>query len=153
MYTEILKLAWQALWERKGRTLGAIVGIVIAFTALSYALLTGQTFKDYTTHFFTSNFGANTLLVTGSQFTDADVGVLAGIQGVEAVVPLASTRGVVRVPGSNSPIPVTVYGVNPADLQRVLPSTTLYDGTMFVGSSFALVGTWPSTDPQGNKES
>jgi len=146
MYAEILRLAWQALWERKGRTIGAVVGIVIAFTALSYALLTGQTFKDYTTSFFTSNFGANTLFVTGSQFTDADVGVLAGIQGVDAVVPLASTRGVVRVPGSNSPIPVTVYGVDPANLQRVLPSTSLYDGTMFVGSNFVLVGYYVAFD-------
>jgi hypothetical protein len=87
MFLEMLRLSWKALWERKGRTIGAVVGVMIAFTALSYALLLGQTFKDYTNQFFTSNFQTNVIYVTGTQFTDADVGALSTISGVVSAVP------------------------------------------------------------------
>ncbi|MEZ0320083.1 MAG: ABC transporter permease [Pyrobaculum sp.] len=146
MFAEVFTLAWKALWERKGRTVGAIIGVVIAFSALSYALLIGQTFRDYTTSFFMSNFGTNMLFVTGSQFTDADVGVISTIPGVDAAVPLASARGSVRVPGANSPIPVTVYGVDPSYLSKILPSSSLYQGAMFISSNFVLVGYYVAVD-------
>ncbi|ABL87209.1 protein of unknown function DUF214 [Pyrobaculum islandicum DSM 4184] len=143
---EILRLSWQALWERKGRTVGAIVGVVIAFSALSYALLLGQTFKDYTTRYFTSNFQTNVVYVTGTQFTDADVGTLSTIDGVEAAIPIASARGVVRISGQAAPIPVTVYGVDPALLRQLLPSNVVYDGEMVVGSSMVLIGYYVAFD-------
>ncbi|AFA39249.1 ABC-type transport system, involved in lipoprotein release, permease component [Pyrobaculum oguniense TE7] len=146
MLSEILRLAWQALWERKGRTIGAVVGVVIAFTALSYALLLGQTFKDSVTQYFTSNFQMNVLYVTGAQFTDADVGTMSTISGVELAVPIASARGTVRVPGSSAQIPVTVYGVPPSLLPQVLPPTALYDGELAVGSNLALVGYYVAFD-------
>ncbi|WP_053240218.1 ABC transporter permease [Pyrobaculum islandicum] len=146
MLLEILRLSWQALWERKGRTVGAIVGVVIAFSALSYALLLGQTFKDYTTRYFTSNFQTNVVYVTGTQFTDADVGTLSTIDGVEAAIPIASARGVVRISGQAAPIPVTVYGVDPALLRQLLPSNVVYDGEMVVGSSMVLIGYYVAFD-------
>ncbi|MEM1615461.1 MAG: ABC transporter permease [Pyrobaculum sp.] len=146
MFAEVFRLAWKALWERKGRTIGAIIGVVIAFSALSYALLLGQTFREYTTSFFTSNFGANTLFVTGSQFTDADVGVISTIPGVDVAVPLAITRGAVRVPGTNNPVPVTVYGVDPSYLPKILHSSSLYQGAMFISSNFVLVGYYVAVD-------
>lgn len=82
MYWEVIRLSWRALWERKGRTIGAIIGVVIAFTALSYALLLGQTFKDAVSDYFTKNFQLDSLYVTGAQFTDADVNMLRTIPEV-----------------------------------------------------------------------
>jgi putative ABC transport system permease protein len=146
MFLEMLRLSWKALWERKGRTIGAVVGVMIAFTALSYALLLGQTFKDYTNQFFTSNFQTNVIYVAGTQFTDADVGALSTISGVVSAVPIAAARGVVRIPGSADRLPVTVYGVDPAFLQQLLPPTALYDGQMVVGSGTALVGHYVAFD-------
>jgi len=146
MFLEILRLSWKALWERKGRTIGAIVGVVIAFTALSYALLLGQTFREYTNQFFTSNFQTNVIYVTGTQFTDADVGALSTISGVVSAIPIATARGVVRIPGSADRLPVTVYGVDPALLPQLLPATALYDGQMMVGSGTALVGYYVAFD-------
>lgn len=146
MLLEILRLSWQALWERKGRTVGAIVGVVIAFSALSYALLLGQTFKDYTTRYFTSNFQTNVVYVTGTQFTDADVGTLSTIDGVETAIPIANARGVVRISGQATPIPVTVYGVDPALLRLLLPPTALYEGEMVIGSSMVLIGYYVAFD-------
>jgi putative ABC transport system permease protein len=146
MFLEILRLSWKALWERKGRTIGAVVGVTIAFTALSYALLLGQTFKDYTNQFFTSNFQTNVIYVTGTQFTDADVGALSTISGVVSAVPIATARGVVRIPGVVDRLAVTVYGVDPALLRQLLPPTALYDGQMVVGSGTALVGYYVAFD-------
>ena len=146
MLSEILRLAWQALWERKGRTVGAVVGVVIAFTALSYALLLGQTFKDSVTQYFTSNFQMNVLYVTGSQFTDADISTISTISGVELAVPIATARGVVRVPGTSGQTPVTVYGVPPSLISQVLPPTALYDGELVVGSNLAMVGYYIAFD-------
>ena len=146
MLSEVLRLAWNALWERKGRTIGAIIGVVIAFTALSYALLLGQTFKDYTTRFFTSNFQTNVIFVTGAQFTDADVGTLSTINGVETAIPIATARGSVRVAGTTGQTPVTIYGVDPALLRRLLPPTALYDGQLVVGSNLVLVGYYVAFD-------
>ncbi len=146
MFLEILRLSWKALWERKGRTIGAIVGVVIAFTALSYALLLGQTFKDYTNRFFTSNFQTNVIYVTGTQFTDADVGALSTISGVVSAVPIATARGVVRIPGSADRLPVTVYGVDSALLPRLFPATALYNGQLVVGGGMVLVGYYVAFD-------
>ena len=146
MFLEILRLSWKALWERKGRTIGAIVGVVIAFTALSYALLLGQTFREYTNQFFTSNFQTNVIYVTGTQFTDADVGALSTISGVVSAIPIATARGVVRIPGSADRLPVTVYGVDPALLPRLFPATALYDGQLVVGGGMVLVGYYVAFD-------
>jgi len=146
MLLELLRLSWKALWERRGRTVGAIVGVIIAFTALSYSLLLTQTVKGAVTEFFEKNFGLNIVMVGGSVFTDADVASLSSIEGVEAVVPMVVYRGLVRVPGSTEPIVANVYAINPADLPRVIPQTALHDGQLFVGPNFALAGYYIAYD-------
>lgn len=148
---ELFKMSWQGLWERKGRTIGAIIGVVIAFTALSYALLLGETFKVYLTDYFTKNFQTNLISVSGAMFTDADVATLSMIEGVASVVPIATARGVVKT-SSGSSIPVTLYGLDPSYLEFVLPRTALYKGDMFISSNFVLIGYFVSFDRTTGEE-
>ncbi|MEM5827561.1 MAG: FtsX-like permease family protein [Pyrobaculum sp.] len=148
---ELFKMSWQGLWERKGRTIGAIIGVVIAFTALSYALLLGETFKAYLTDYFTKNFQTNLISVSGAMFTDADVATLSMIEGVASVVPIATARGVVKT-SSGSSIPVTLYGLDPSYLEFVLPRTALYKGDMFISSNFVLIGYFVSFDRTTGEE-
>jgi len=152
MFLELLRLSWKALWERRGRTVGAIVGVVIAFTALSYSLLLTQTVKETVTEFFEKNFGLNIVVVLGSLFTDAEVETLSLIEGVEAVVPMVMFKGLVRVPGSGEPIAANVYAINPADVPRVIPQTALHDGQLFVGQNFALAGYYIAYDRSTGKQ-
>ncbi|WP_193322940.1 ABC transporter permease [Pyrobaculum calidifontis] len=146
MLFELLRLSWKALWERRGRTIGAIVGVVIAFTALSFSLLLTQTMKEAVAEFFEKNFGLNIVMLVGSLFTDADVASLSSIEGVEAVVPMVAYRGRVRVPGSGEFIAANVYAINPADVPRVIPQAALHDGQLFVGQGFALAGYYIAYD-------
>ncbi|MEM1836781.1 MAG: FtsX-like permease family protein [Pyrobaculum sp.] len=148
---ELFKMSWQGLWERKGRTIGAIIGVVIAFTALSYALLLGETFKAYLTDYFTKNFQTNLISVSGAMFTDADVATLSMIEGVASVVPIATARGVVKT-SSGSSIPVTLYGLDPSYLGFVLPRTALYKGDMLISSNFVLIGYFVSFDRTTGEE-
>ncbi|MFN3804504.1 MAG: ABC transporter permease [Pyrobaculum sp.] len=136
---ELLRLAWRALWERKGRTVGAIIGVVIAFTALSFSLTLGQTYRDAVVEFFTSSFRVNTLFVTGIPFTEGDVAALSSIRGVTAAIPMATARGVAITPGGTQ-TSVTVLGVSPALLDRLMAQTVLHQGEMFITSTFVLVG-------------
>ena len=146
MYWEVVRLSWRALWERKGRTIGAIIGVVIAFTALSYALLLGQTFKDAVNDYFMKNFQLDSLYVTGVQFTDADVNVLRAIPGVEHAVPIAAARGLAKAPGQQQPLAVTIYGISPAHAALIIPETALYEGSLAIGGNLALVGYYVAFD-------
>ncbi|MEM3326387.1 MAG: ABC transporter permease, partial [Thermoproteus sp.] len=118
---EEFQLAWRALWERKGRTIGTIVGVMIAFVALSLAVSVGNAFKASTQSFFTSSFGTNNIYIVGQQFTDADVSVIASYISpyATAVVPVASAPATAQVPGGNS-IAVTLYGVPAQNISALL---------------------------------
>lgn len=143
---EILKLAWRAAWERKGRTIGAIVGVMIAFAALSYALLIGQTFREYTAHYFTSRLLLNQLIVTGTELTNADLGALSSIYGVEAVVPIASARGRVTVPGVAGSASASIYGVRETDLHYIVTPASMHEGEPVVRPGVALIGYYIAYD-------
>ncbi|MEL9990434.1 MAG: ABC transporter permease [Thermoproteus sp.] len=144
---EEFQLAWRALWERKGRTIGTIVGVMIAFVALSLAVSVGNAFKASTQSFFTSSFGTNNIYIVGQQFTDADVSVIASYISpyATAVVPVASAPATAQVPGGNS-IAVTLYGVPAQNISALLPNTALYDGTNAVAGSIALMGYYVAFD-------
>ncbi len=146
MFFEILSLAWRALWERRGRTVGAIIGVVIAFTALSFALLLGHTFRYYVTQFFTSTFQLNALYVVGVEFTDTDVFAISTISGVDLVVPLAATQASVVLPGAPQRTVVTLYGVPSYVLHKVFPQSALREGASVLGPNLALVGYYIAYD-------
>ena len=146
MFLEVFSLAWRALWERRGRTVGAIVGVVIAFTALSFALLLGHTFRYYVTQFFTSAFQLNALYVLGVEFTDTDVFAMSAISGVDLVVPIAAAQASVVLPGAPQRTVVTLYGVPSYVLYRVFPQSALREGASVLGPNLALVGYYIAYD-------
>ncbi|MGC8583280.1 MAG: ABC transporter permease [Thermoproteus sp.] len=142
-----LSLAWKALWERKGRTIGTIVGVMIAFAALSLAVSVGNSFKASTQEFFASSFGVNNVYIVGQSFTDADVATITSYISpyAVAVVPVASAPATVQVPGGGS-MAATLYGVPAQNVSALIPNTALYAGTDAVAGPIALAGYYVAFD-------
>lgn len=129
--SDYFKLSWRALWERRGRAIGAIVGIVIAIVALGLALGLGQGYRALTTSFFTRVFGTNTIFLIpgqGSELTLTNVVTIEGLQHVVSAVPILSVRAVAYVNGHT--IPVTIMGVTPQELEQIYGVTSLSDAVL-----------------------
>ncbi|MFB6491423.1 MAG: ABC transporter permease, partial [Thermoproteus sp. AZ2] len=137
---ELLRLAWGALWERRGRTIGAVVGITIAFTALTFALGLGNAFKQSTLSFF-EGLGINNVFLLGQEFTDADVALVRAYAApyASAVVPISAAPAAVRLPDGRVE-EVTLYGVPPSDISYVVPSSAVLEGQGLIGGGLAVVG-------------
>ena len=136
---ETLGLVWSALWERRGRTIGAIIGVVIAFTALTFALSVGNYFRESALSFF-GQLGINNLFVVGS-FTQADVALMRVYAAPysTAVVPISMAFASVRLPNGKI-ASVNLYGVPKDYVSALVPQTSIYEGSNSVGGSLAVVG-------------
>lgn len=136
---ELVRLAWTALWERRGRVLGAVAGIAIAFAALMFALSVGNAFRSAALSLF-EGLGVNNLFLVG-RFTDADIAIVRAYAApyAAAVVPVAAAPAAVRLP-SGRVVSVTLYGVPRAELQGVVPPSAVLQGADEVGGALALVG-------------
>ncbi|CCC81722.1 ABC transporter permease [Thermoproteus tenax] len=142
---EQLQLAWSALWERRGRTLGAIAGIVIAYIALTFALSVGNAFRISSIRLFQA-LGTNNVFLVGS-FTDADVASVKVYTApyALAVIPVSGALGSIRLP--NGKIEgVNIYGVPAQDVKYLLPPSSLALGTNAVGGGLAIVGYYVAFD-------
>jgi putative ABC transport system permease protein len=139
------RLAWGSLRERKGRTIGAIVGVFIAFVALTEALALGNAFRSSALNLF-EGLGVNNVFVLGS-FTDADVALVKTYVApyATAVVPISSARASVRLP--NGVVEgVTLYGIPSDGIGVIVPESAVYDGSNNVGGGLALVGYFVAFD-------
>jgi len=139
------RLAWGSLRERKGRTIGAIVGVFIAFVALTEALALGNAFRSSALNLF-EGLGVNNVFVLGS-FTDADVALVKTYVApyATAVVPISSAIASVRLP--NGVVEgVTLYGIPSDGIGVIVPESAVYDGSNNVGGGLALVGYFVAFD-------
>ncbi len=138
-------LAWSALWERRGRTIGAIIGVAIAFTALAFALSVGNYFKESALSFF-GELGINNLFVLGT-FTQADVAVVKTYAAPysTAVVPVSAAFASARLPNGRT-ISVNLYGVPRDEISVLVPQTAMYEGDNDVGGGLAVVGYYVAFD-------
>ncbi|MFP3199963.1 MAG: ABC transporter permease [Thermoproteus sp.] len=139
------RLAWGSLRERKGRTIGAIVGVFIAFVALTEALALGNAFRSSALNLF-EGLGVNNVFVRGS-FTDADVALVKTYVApyATAVVPISSAIASVRLP--NGVVEgVTLYGIPSDGIGVIVPESAVYDGSNNVGGGLALVGYFVAFD-------
>ena len=125
---DYLNLAWMALWERRGRTIGAVVGVVIAIVALGLAIGAGQGFKALTTGFFENVFGINTVVLFPSgtaQLTLTDMATVSALPHVASVEPMLEAAGSLNVNGH--PQRVQVIGVTADELMQMYGVTMLND--------------------------
>ncbi|MEL9989855.1 MAG: ABC transporter permease [Thermoproteus sp.] len=148
---ETLGLAWSALWERRGRTVGAIIGVAIAFTALTFALSVGDYFRSSALSFF-SQLGINNLFIVGS-FTDADLATIRTYVTpyATAVVPISAAQASVRLPNGQV-LAATLYGVPRSYVDVLLPSAAIYDGSNRLGGGLAVVGYYIAFDQNTGAE-
>ncbi|HDH07027.1 MAG TPA: hypothetical protein ENF87_01530, partial [Thermoproteales archaeon] len=89
-------LAWTSLSERRGRSIGAVLGVIIAVLALSLALGIGQSFQRVFEEEIGKTLAANSIfLISNTGFTDADIAYLRNIPGVRTVFGVGVGSGVV----------------------------------------------------------
>ncbi len=144
-FSDYLRLAWGALWERRSRSIGAIVGIAIAVIALGLALGMGLGFRSMTVSFFERVFGINTVFLIpsgSSQLTMADAFKVSQLPYVSQVEPILSTYATINVNGRN--MRVQLMGVTAGELTQLFGVSTLADavevGEPALAPGYALVG-------------
>lgn len=150
---DYLNLAWMALWERRGRTIGAVVGVVIAIVALGLAIGAGQGFKALTTGFFENVFGINTVVLFPSgtaQLTLTDMATVSALPHVASVEPILEAAGSLNVNGYPQRVQVVgvmadelmqMYGVTMLNDALISGNPTLQAGVVLVGYDVAFTNT------------
>ncbi len=137
---DYISLSWKSLWERKGRTIGAIIGIAIAVVALGtvLGLVTGT--ETMFMESFSKIFGVNTIYLIPAlhDLTEADVKLIESIPSIEFVIPLSFSEGFVNVGGRARW--VYVIGIEPEKLPRLMGATSI-DKVVYKGSPVLTTGT------------
>jgi len=112
--SDYVYLAFTSLKEKRGRALGAVLGVTIAVVALSMALGVGESFQQVFVTELQKTLMANSILVTpGSTgtLTDADIAYLKRIPGVADVFGIAISQG--RVYTEEGAKGVIIVGIDP----------------------------------------
>lgn len=119
-FSEYFYLAFTSLKEKRGRALGAIIGVMIAVLALSLALGVGESFQKTFVDQLQRTIAANSIIVTGSYvgFSDADIAYFKKIPGVKDAFGMAMTT--VNVITSAGGQTVTVIAIDPQHLPDFL---------------------------------
>jgi putative ABC transport system permease protein len=139
--SDMFKLAFKALRDRKLRSSLTILGIIIG-SAIILALIASSTGLSTGIQAQVSKIGANTLTVSSAggffapgssstqsyKLTQQDVNTIKTFQGVSDVIPYYSQRGTISY-GSNS-IDAELIGVDPTALFTMYNGLSLYSGTL-----------------------
>jgi len=143
-------LSFASLKERKGRTIGAILGVMIAVIALSLALGIGQAFQNIFEERLERTFLANSIFVTGGKgFTDADLGYFGNIYGVRDVFGVAVRN--VRIAQQKGEVTATLIAIDPRWIPQFIGVNSLQDfieeGTSDIKGLGVIVGNDLWKDP------
>lgn len=143
-------LSFASLKERKGRTIGAILGVMIAVIALSLALGIGQAFQNIFEERLERTFLANSILVTGGKgFTDADLAYFGNIYGVRDVFGVAVRN--VRIAQQKGEVTATLIAIDPRWIPQFIGVNSLQDfieeGTSDIKGLGVIVGNDLWKDP------
>jgi len=140
--SDMFKLAFKALKDRKLRSLLTILGIMIG-SAMILALIASSSGLSAGVQAQIEKMGANTLTVSSGrsfgppgggggqstfQLSQDDVNTIKSFQGVSDVIPYYS-RGVTIVLGGTS-TPATLNGVDLNVLSKLYKGLSLYDGAL-----------------------
>ncbi len=138
---DYLTLAFDSIKERKGRSIGAIIGIIIAVVTLTIALGIGVAFDEYLTGMFAKALGPDLIMIqSSSPLTDADIISLSGLANVKKVLPVVAETVYIDVGEKKY---TTIYGVRPEDLEYVLgakPEDVVKEGVPNIHGTNVLVG-------------
>ena len=88
-------LAATSLLERKGRAIGAVLGVTVAVVALSMALGIGESFQQAFVEQLQRTIAANSIIVIGGAagLTDADIAYYRSVPGVKGAYGISITQG------------------------------------------------------------
>ncbi len=112
--SDYVYLAFTSLKEKKGRAIGAVLGVMIAVVALSLALGVGESFQRVFVEELQKTLMSNSIIIVPgptTQLTDADIAYMRRIPGVADVFGIALTQG--RIYTSDGVKPVTIVGIDP----------------------------------------
>ncbi|MGA2239872.1 MAG: FtsX-like permease family protein [Candidatus Bathyarchaeia archaeon] len=141
--SDIFKLAFKALRDRKLRSFLTILGIMIG-SAIILALIASSSGLSAGVQGQVSKIGANTLTVSsarqffgsssgggaqGYQLSQQDVSTIKSFQGVSDVIPYYSQRATVSY-GSNSIEDAELIGLDTSALSTMYKGLSLYSGSM-----------------------
>jgi putative ABC transport system permease protein len=140
--SDIFKLAFKALRDRKLRSFLTILGIMIG-SAIILALIASSSGLSAGVQGQVSKIGANTLTVSsarqffgggggstqGYQLSQQDVSTIKSFQGVSDVIPYYSQRATVSY-GSNSIEDTELIGVDTSALSTMYKELSLYSGSL-----------------------
>ncbi len=112
--SDYVYLAFTSLKEKRGRAIGAVLGVMIAVVALSMALGVGESFQKIFVEELQKTLMSNSILIapgrTG-ELTDADIAYMRRIPGVADVFGIAIAQG--RIYTSEGAKIVTIVGIEP----------------------------------------
>ncbi len=152
---DYVRFSWSSLLERKGRTLGAIAGLIVAVIALGCALGMSEGFKTYFMESFAQVFGVNVVYVIplNVKITDVEVSLVESIPYVDTVIPIAFTRGYAIIQGK--PKFIYIVGIEPDKLPRLLGASrcedVVHDGRFIMDKGMVLVGYWLAYTQAGER--
>jgi putative ABC transport system permease protein len=141
--SDIFKLAFKALRDRKLRSFLTILGIMIG-SAIILALIASSSGLSAGVQSQVSKIGANTLTVSSArqffggggsnngqtyQLSQQDVSTIKSFQGVSDVIPYYSQRATVSY-GSNSISDAQLIGVDTSALSTLYKGLSLYSGSL-----------------------
>jgi len=141
--SDIFKLAFKALRDRKLRSFLTIVGIMVG-SAIILALIASSSGLSAGVQSQVSKIGANTLTVSSArqffggggsnnaqsyQLSQQDVSTIRSFQGVSDVIPYYSQRVTVSY-GSNSISDAELIGLDTSVLSTMYKGLSLYSGSM-----------------------
>ncbi|OYT52953.1 MAG: hypothetical protein B6U76_09145 [Desulfurococcales archaeon ex4484_217_2] len=119
-------LSFASLKERKGRTIGAIVGVMIAVIALSLALGIGQAFQNVFEERLERTFLANSIFIArGKGITDVDLAYFRNIHGVKDVFGVAIRN--VKLTQQKGEVAATLVAIDPQWIPHFIGVNSLGD--------------------------
>jgi len=129
--SDLFKFAFKALGERKLRAALTILGIVIGPATIVALVGATQGYSNATATRF-ETLGANTVFVSpvgrGFSLTTTTVQEIQGLAGVEYAVPYQQASGQISQGGGT--VSVTVYALDLSQLNDILPSLSLAQGSL-----------------------
>ncbi len=117
---DYIYLAATSLLEKRGRAIGAVLGVTVAVVALSMALGIGESFQQAFVEQLQRTIAANSIIVIGGAagLTDADIAYYRSVPGVKGAYGISITQGTVYTESGEQV--VQLVAVDPAVLPEYL---------------------------------